>query len=390
MIKNHKKIFFDRRHVLWMKIKNLCYRRINLGGEDCNFQHGASIALSRSCLHCQSTPVKELAHISKEGGIHRILIEQKLTIDIELSVHNTIDGSPQTLRHFNLSTRFLHIRAAYSDLKSYYLRTCLCNSQVSDSLHTVTRAVAEKLYPNIEPADLIRTISNPILNSDDMAASNPATSTSAKPENNTQQPEDSTQQQVDSLEDPDFIGLEFVASDMGGVIPLQVFKQSLFRVASDNYLTPKRIERFPGRPLFVYGSLIYPYSLAESMHDLETPVTKFDAAKVALSMTPAGLQGYRQLKGPDDSIVAITNEGAGSDDIVPGMVVFGVTSKQVQCLDRHHNGKYSREPVHVETHVRCHPNGEELEMKIALVHTYIWVSDEKLAVMSPGKSLPGV
>lgn len=232
-----------------------------------------------------------------------------------------------------------------------------------------------------------------------MATSNPTTS--AQPEDSiqgpgdsiqqqddsTQQQEDSSQEQVDSLEDPDFIGLDFVASDMGGVISLPVFKQSLFRVASDNNLTAERIERFPGRPLFVYGSLMYPYTLAERMHDSETPVTKLDAAKVALSMTLAGLKGYRELKGPDGSVVAITDEGAGSDDIVPGVVVFGVTGRQVQCLDRYHNGKYSREPVNVQIHVRSQPNGEKLELKIVLVHTYIWASDEKLAGMSSGKSL---
>lgn len=211
-----------------------------------------------------------------------------------------------------------------------------------------------------------------------MATSNSATS--AQPENSTQQPED-------NFQDADFIGLDFIASDMGGVIPLQVFKQSLFRVASDNYLTAKRIERFPGRPLFVYGSLMLPYFLAEKMNDSDTPVTKRDAAKVALSMTPAGLSGFRQLKEADDSIVAITNERARSTDIVAGLVVFGVTDKQVQCLDRYHEGKYSREPVNVQIRVLCKPDGEELELRPVSVNTYIWPSDEKLAGMSSGKSL---
>lgn len=223
-------------------------------------------------------------------------------------------------------------------------------------------------------------MSDPIFNSDNMDISNPATSA---------QPEDNNQQQEDSLEAPDFIGLDFVASDMGGMIPLQVFKQSLFRVASDNYLTPEGIERFPGRPLFVYGSLMLPYTLAEKMSDSDAPVTKLDAAKVALSMTLSGLQGYRQLKAHDGSIVAITNEEARPDDIVAGMVVFGVTDRQVQCLDRYHDGKYSREPVHVQMQVRCRPNCEELELRTALVNTYIWANDEEeLAGMSPSKSLP--
>lgn len=230
-------------------------------------------------------------------------------------------------------------------------------------------------------ADLVRTIaliSNPIFNSDYMATSNPATS--AQPENSTQQPED-------KFQDADFIGLDFIASDMGGMIPLQVFKHSLFRVASDNYLTAERIERFSGRPLFVYGSLMLPYFLAEKINDSDTPVTKVEAAEVALSMTPAGLSGFRQLKEADDSIVAITNEKARSTDVVAGLVVFGVTDRQVQCLDRYHEGKYSREPVHVQIHVLSKTNGEELELRPASVSTYIWSSDEKLAGMSPGKSL---
>lgn len=227
-----------------------------------------------------------------------------------------------------------------------------------------------------------------------MATSNPATSAQTadsiqEPEDSIQEPEDSTQEPEDIFaQDPDFIDLDFIASDMGGTIPLQVFKQSLYRVASDNYLTPGRIERFPGRPLFVYGSLMLPYSLAERMNDSDSPVTKLSAAKVALSMTLAGLQGYRQLKGPDDSVIAITNEGAGSDDIVPGMVVFGVTDRQLQFLDRYHDDKHTREPVHVQMHVRCRPNGEELELRPALVNTYIWASNEKLAGMSTGESLP--
>lgn len=211
-----------------------------------------------------------------------------------------------------------------------------------------------------------------------MATFNPAAS--AQPENSTQQPED-------TFQDADFIGLDFVASDMGGMIPLQVFKHSLFRVASDNYLTAERIERFPGRPLFVYGPLMLPYFLAEKMNDSDTPVTKRDAAKVALSMTPAGLSGFRQLKEADGSIVAITNEKAHLTDVVAGFVVFGVTDRQVQCLDRYHEGKYSREPVHVQIHVLCKPNGEELELRPASVNTYIWPSEEKQAGTSPGKSL---
>lgn len=200
-------------------------------------------------------------------------------------------------------------------------------------------------------------------------------------------PEISTQQPQVQFQDAEFIGLDIVASDMGGMIPLQVFKHSLFRVASENYLTAERIERFPGRPLFVYGSLMLPYFLAEKMNDSDTPVTNLDAAKVALSMTPAGLSGFRQLKEADDSIVAITNEKASSSDLVAGSVVFGVTDRQVQCLDRYHEGKYSREPVDVQIHVLCKPNGDELEVRPASVSTYIWPSDEKLAVMSPGKSL---
>lgn len=292
---------------------------------------------------------------------------------------------------------YFHIRAVYSNLTPHYSRTLVNHRYQS---HCTPRHKSDSrenfILCNIELADLFRTIvliSNPIFNSDNMDTSNPATS--AQPEDNNQQQEDSnqrqedsTQRQEDSLEDPDFIGLDFVASDMGGMIPLQVFKQSLFRVASDNYLTPERIERFPGRPLFVYGSLMLPYTLAEKMSDSDTPVTKLDAAKVALSMTIAGLQGYRQLKAPDGSIVAITNEEARPDDIVAGMIVFGVSDRQVQCLDRYHDGKYSREPVHVQMQVRCRPNCEELELRPALVNTYIWASDEKLAGMSPGKSLP--
>lgn len=239
----------------------------------------------------------------------------------------------------------------------------------------------ENLYPDIELAGLFRTItliSNPIFKSDDMATSNPATSV---------QPEYSTQQPEDNFQGADFIGLDFVASDMGGMIPLQVFKHSLFRVASDNYLTAERIERFPGRPLFVYGSLMLPYLLAEKMNDSDTPVTKRDTAKVTLSMTPAGPSGFRQLREADDSIVAITNEKAHSTDVVAGLVVFRVTDRQVQCLDRYHKGKYSREPVQVQIHVLCKPNGEELELRPASVNTYIWPSDDKLAEMSPGKSL---
>lgn len=63
------------------------------------------------------------------------------------------------------------------------------------------------------------------------------------------------------------------------------------------------------------------------MHSLGTPIAKLDAAKVALSMTPAGLPGHRQLKAPDDSIVAITNEEALWTDIVPGSVVFSVIDR---------------------------------------------------------------
>lgn len=211
-----------------------------------------------------------------------------------------------------------------------------------------------------------------------MATSNPAASVL---------PEISTQQPQVQFQDADFIGLDIVASDMGGMIPLQVFKHSLFRVASDNYLTAERIERFSGRPLFVYGSLMLPYFLAEKMNDSDTPVTKLDAAKVALSMTPARLSGFRQLKEADDSIVAITDEKASSSDVVAGLVVFGVTDRQVQCLDRYHEGKYSREPVDVQIYVLCKPNGDEVEVRPASVSTYIWPSDEKLAVMSPGKSL---
>lgn len=232
-------------------------------------------------------------------------------------------------------------------------------------------------------ADLVRTlqvISNAFFTSDDMATSNSATA--AQPENSTQQPEDNVQ-------DADFIDLDFIASDMGGMIPLHVFRHSLFRVASDNYLTAGRIERFPGRPLFVYGSLMLPYFLAEKMNDSDTPVTKRAAAKVALSMTPGGLHGFRQLKEADGSIVAITNERACPTEVVAGLVVFGVTDGQVRCLDRYHEGKYSREPVHVQIRVRSKADGEELELRPAWVSTYIWSSDEKLVGMSPGKSLVG-
>lgn len=140
-----------------------------------------------------------------------------------------------------------------------------------------------------------------------------------------------------------------------------------FKMAQRNRISYVDMRGFLKRSpvnVFVYGSLQLPREIALSINKSKIFHDDEDIG-FAMRMTPATLLGHRVYAVRDCIFPAILDDGT-EDDVVEGMVMFGLDEGERQCLDRREGGWYSREERRV--YIRME-SGEE---QVIRAHVYIW------------------
>ncbi|MCJ1280841.1 hypothetical protein MMC26_000158 [Xylographa opegraphella] len=99
------------------------------------------------------------------------------------------------------------------------------------------------------------------------------------------------------------------------------------------------------KPLFVYGSLMFPSKIAFIIRDRNS------ADHIASTMTPAKLYDYERLAVRGASFPAVVKSGAvdTGDPMteVDGLLIFDLTDAQRKYLDAYEGGLYNLMPVEV-------------------------------------------
>lgn len=121
-------------------------------------------------------------------------------------------------------------------------------------------------------------------------------------------------------------------------------------------------------PLFVHGPLRLPNILAQVLYgSLATMAEEF---MLASNMTPGALT-HHQVYTLDRGIFSAMLDNGTDEDVAHGLLIFGLTERQCQRIDRYTGGRFSREERQVEIIVA------ERESRTINAHAYIWRGDRE-------------
>ncbi|MCJ1379694.1 hypothetical protein MMC17_002796 [Xylographa soralifera] len=156
-------------------------------------------------------------------------------------------------------------------------------------------------------------------------------------------------------------------------LPVTYIK-ALFNRFSEAQLTDLTVEK--QKPLFVYGSLMFPSQIAHILSDSES------ADQIASQTTPAILYDHERLAVRDAPFPALVKSAAVyMRDIrteVDGLLVFDLTDSQRKDLDDYEAGLYNLMPVEVWVEVvgeggsREEGKVERKKRTMVNAETYVW------------------
>lgn len=144
-----------------------------------------------------------------------------------------------------------------------------------------------------------------------------------------------------------------------------------YSIAKNNQLTRQQIEEYENESstaVFVYGSLMLPNLAVRRLKD---SVTEADELDLAQRMTPATLKRFRRHAVRDMVFPAII-DCDGEQDIVEGMVIFGLTGEELGRLDRFEAGLFARIEVSITIDLQ---DGTQFEH---FVQVYLFAQDIRL------------
>ena len=142
-----------------------------------------------------------------------------------------------------------------------------------------------------------------------------------------------------------------------------------FQRALDNRLTSSQLDALlsSSKPIFVYGTLMLPTTVARIIYDRERNASHRDAMAIADKMTPAILNKHERLAVRGAAFPAIV-PSTSLEHTVTGLVILGLTPEQRGYIDWYEAGLYNLENAKVEVNVK--PDGK---MTID-ADVYVWKS----------------
>lgn len=183
----------------------------------------------------------------------------------------------------------------------------------------------------------------------------------------------------DEASEPIIINKDSLGDDQGDDLGDDLGRYPVsYRVALNNrldiYQIGELIKRSP-IPLFVYGSLQLPELVVAQFSSSDT-ITELALAQ---NMVPGKLFGYTLFAQRIGNFPAILDT-ENPEDVVTGMVIFGMSEGQRQRLDRYEGGWYSREMVNVNIPLS---SGEHIDI---LVFAYIWAQSRNKLISPSAKT----
>jgi cation transport regulator ChaC len=142
-----------------------------------------------------------------------------------------------------------------------------------------------------------------------------------------------------------------------------------YKIALSNRLTWSELETYlTNTPMviFAYGSLQLPHELALCLNEDKAYRDDEDVG-YALRMTPGKLTHHRVYAIRDRIFPGVLDDGT-EDDVVDGMVIFGLVEAERQRLDRREGGWYSREERQIAIRMA---SGDEENIE---ANVYIWAA----------------
>lgn len=144
-----------------------------------------------------------------------------------------------------------------------------------------------------------------------------------------------------------------------------------WHLARSTRFTKEEVDEFLSSgspPLFVYGPLQLPNILAQVLYGGSATVA--EEFMLASHMTQGALTHHQVYTLDHDIFPAMLDNGT-DEDVAHGLLIFGLTERQRQRIDRYKGGRFSREERDVEIIIA----GRESRMIGA--HAYIWRGDRE-------------